>query len=119
MGMFDVTVKLANPGEPSRSSEVSLLVDTGATLSWVPRELLQRLGVRPTTRLEFQFADGRTTLRDVGAALFTLNGKTLTIPCAFAEPGGESVLGATALEALGFVVDPVEKKLIPRRLLAL
>jgi arsenite methyltransferase len=119
MGMFEVQVKLANPGEPSRSSDISLLVDTGATLSWVPRELLQRLGVRPTTRLEFQLADGRTTLRDVGAALFTLDGKTLTIPCAFAEPGEESVLGATALEALGFVVDPVEKKLIPRRLMAL
>src|SRR5260370_9182814 len=119
MGMFEVQVKLANPGEPSRSSEVSLLVDTGATLSWVPRELLQRLGVRTTTSLEFQFADGRITLRDVGAALFTLDGKTLAIPCAFAEPGEESVLGATALEALGFVVDPVEKKLIPRRLLAL
>src|SRR5260370_41591980 len=107
MGMFEVQVKLANPGEPSRSSEVSLLVDTGATLSWVPRELLQRLGVRPTTRLEFQFADGRTTLRDEGAALFTLDGNTLAITCACAEPGGESGLGATALGALGFLLDLV------------
>src|SRR6266849_2175881 len=82
MEMFEVQVKLANPGEPSCSSDVSLLVDTGATLSWVPRELLQKLGVRPTTRLEFQFTDGRTTLRDVGAALFTLDGKTVAIPCA-------------------------------------
>ncbi len=29
------------------------------------------------------------------------------------------ILGATALEVLGFVVDPVAKKLIPRNLLAL
>lgn len=77
MGMFDVTVKLANPGDSSRSSDVSLLVETDATLSWIPRELLPRLSVRPTTRLEFQFADGRTTLREVGAALFTVDGKTL------------------------------------------
>ncbi len=29
------------------------------------------------------------------------------------------ILGAPALEVLGFVVDPVAKKLIPRNLLAL
>jgi len=122
VGMFDVTVKLANPGDSSRSSDVSLLVETDATLSWIPRELLPRLSVRPTTRLAFQFADERTTLREVGAALFTVDGKTLTISCAFGEPGEESVLGATALEALGLAVDavePVEKELIPRRRLAL
>jgi len=43
----------------------------------------------------------------------------LPTPVAFAEPGEESVLGATALEALGFTVDPVEKRLVPRDLLAL
>jgi len=55
----------------------------------------------------------------VGGALFTIDGRTLPIPVAFAEPGEESVLGATALEALGFAVDPVAKKLVPRDLLAL
>jgi len=112
-------VRLANPEAPERAGEVMLLVDTGATLSWIPRDLLQSLGIRPTSRLEFQLADGRVLQRDVGAALFTINGRTLPIPVAFAELGEEAVLGATTLEALGFAVDPVEKKLIPRRLLAL
>jgi hypothetical protein len=31
----------------------------------------------------------------------------------------EAVLGATALEGLGFMIDPVAKKLVPRDLLAL
>ncbi len=119
MGLFEVSVRLANPETPERVEDVTLLVDTGATLSWIPRDLLQSLGVRPTSRLEFQLADGRVLQREVGAALFTIDGRTLTIPVAFAERGEEAVLGATALEALGFAVDPVEKKLIPRRLLAL
>ncbi len=119
MGLFDVNVKVANPASPEHIRENALLVDTGATLSWIPRDLLQTLGVRPTSRLTFQLADGRRLERDVGGVLFTINDRTLPIPVAFAEPGEEAVLGATALEALGFGVDPVEKKLVPRDLLAL
>ncbi len=119
MGVFEVTVTVANPAAPQRSSEVSLLVDTGTTLSWLPRDLLESLGVAPTSRLTFVLADGRRLEREVGGALFTVNGRTLPIPVAFAEPGEEAFLGATALEALGFAVDPVEKKLVPRDLLAL
>lgn len=119
MGLFEVTVKLSNPAAPDKVREVPLLVDTGATLSWIPREILQSLNVRATSRLEFQLADGRVLERDVGAALFTIDGRMVVIPVAFAEPGEEPVLGATALEAMGFAVDPIEQKLIPRRLLAL
>jgi hypothetical protein len=41
------------------------------------------------------------------------------VPVAFGEPGEEAVLGATALEVLGLLVDPVAKKLLPRNLFAL
>jgi len=41
------------------------------------------------------------------------------VPVAVGEPGEEAVLGATALETLGLLVDPVAQKLIPRNLLAL
>jgi len=119
VGLFEVSVTLANPAAPQRSETLSLLVDTGATLSWIPRKVLENLGIRPTAKLEFQLADGRLLQRDAGAALFTIDGKALSIPVAFAEHGEEPVLGATALEALGFAVDPIEKKLLPRRLLAL
>ncbi len=93
MGMFEVKVTLANLAAPGRAEEVSLLVDTGATLSWIPRTILERLGV--------------------------IDGRKAPVPVAFGEPGEEAVLGATALEVLGFVVDPVAKKLIARNLLAL
>jgi clan AA aspartic protease len=117
--MFQVKVGLANPSAPERLREVELLVDTGATLSWVPAEILKGLGVAAVSRFEFQLADGRVLEREVGAALFRINGRKLVIPVAFGEPGEEAVLGATALEALGFAVDPIEMKLVPRKLLAL
>ncbi len=119
MGLFSVDVTLANPAAPDRMETVSLLVDTGATLSHIPRQVLEGMGVRPTSRLGFLVADGRRFERDVGGVLMSIDGRTLPIPVAFAEQGEQPVLGATALEALGFAVDAVDKKLVPRDLLAL
>jgi predicted aspartyl protease len=117
--MFDVRVKLASLAAPSRAAEVTLLVDTGATLSWIPRDVLERLGVTAFSRLPFALADGRRLERDITAVLLTIDGRKAPVPVAFGEPGEEAVLGATALEGLGFMVDPVAKKLVPRDLLAL
>lgn len=119
MGMFNVTVRLSSLTAPARSEEVSLIVDIGATLSWIPREILQKLGVPPFPRLPFSLAEGRRLERDVTAVLLTIDGRKAPVQVAFGEPGEESVLGATALEGLGFMVDPVGKKLVPRDLLAL
>jgi clan AA aspartic protease len=119
MGMFDVKVKLASLAAPSKIEEVSLLLDMGATLSWIPREILERLGVAAYSRLPFTLADGHRLERDVTAVLIIIDGREAPVQVAFGDPGEESVLGASALEGLGFMVDPVAKKLVPRDLLAL
>ena len=119
MGMFEVKVKLANLAAPGRAEEVSLLVDTGATLSWIPRATLERLGVQAFSRLPFTLADGRRLERDTTAVLMAIDGRKGAVQVAFGEPGEEAVLGATSLEGLGFLVDPVGRKLVPRDLLAL
>jgi clan AA aspartic protease len=117
--MFNVTVRLSNLAALGRGEEVSLIVDTGATLSWIPREVLEKLGVSPFSRLPFSLADGRRLERDITAVLLTIDGRKAPVEVAYGEEGEEAVLGATALEGLGFMVDPVAKKLVPRDLLAL
>jgi predicted aspartyl protease len=119
MGLFNVTAKLANLSAPNRPEDVSLLVETGATLSWIPREVLQKLGVAAASRLPFTLADGRLLEREITAVLLTVDGRKAPVEVAFGEPGEEAVLGATALEGLGFMVDPVGQKLVPRNLYAL
>src|SRR5260370_3891791 len=116
MGMFEVKVTLANLAAPGRAEEVSLLVDTGATLSWIPRATLEKLGVRYLSRLPFIMADGRRVERDTSAVLLTIDGRKGAVQVAFAEPGEEAVLGATSLEGLGFMIDPVAQRLVPRDL---
>ena len=119
MGLFEVKVKLASLAAPLRTEELSLLVDTGATLSWIPRNVLENLGIASVSRLPFTLADGRGLERDVSSVLLTIDGRKAPVAVAFGEPGEEAVLGATALETLGLLVDPVAQKLIPRNLLAL
>ncbi len=119
MGMFEVTVKVANLTAPERSREIPLLVDTGATLSWIPRQVLEDLGVAPYSTLPFTPADGRRLEREVTVVLLSFDGRKAPVEVAFGEAGEESVLGATALEGLGFNVDLIAKKLVPRDLLAL
>ncbi len=116
MGRFEVKVKVSNLAVPDRSGELELLVDTGATLSWLPRGFLEGLGVRPIARSRFQLPDGRYVEREQGGVLLSVDGQTVAVTVAFAEPGEALVLGATSLEALGLAVDPVKQRLVPHDL---
>jgi len=119
VGLFEVDVAVANAAVPERAAMTRLLVDTGATLSWIARSLLESLGVRPVISRTFLLAGGRRVMRDTGVAVLSLDGVAIGATVVFAEPDDGNVLGATALEALGVTVDPVGKKLVPRDLLAL
>ena len=119
MGSFEAKVRIANLEKPQRSRELSLVVDTGATLTWISRNLLESLKIEPLSRLPFTLADGRVLERDIGGLLLSIDGRKGPVPVAFAESGEHSILGATALEGLGLLVDPVGEKLVQRNLLAL
>lgn len=118
MGLFEVKVTLANVASPECIAEASLLVNTGVTLSWIPRVLLEALECKPVSSLPFTLTDGRTLERETTAVLLTVEGRRAAIAVAFGEPSEEAVLGATALETLGLMVDPVARRLVPRSLFA-
>ena len=119
MGQFTVRATVANPGDPARQAEVEWLVDTSATLTWVAREILQKIGAPPLPRRSFLRADGRRVERHTAAGVLKLNGAEASVTLVAAEPGDAQPLGATALESLGFAVDPEGRRLLPRELLAM
>lgn len=119
MGQFSITLEIANTGDPSRRDETTLLVDTGATLSWVPAAAIAKIGARRLTRREFLLADGRSIERDTAGVMMRYNGVEAIVTVVVAEEGDAHLLGATALETLGFAVDPVNLRLIPQALLAM
>lgn len=119
MGQFSLRLTVAHPTDPGRTAEVDLLVDTGVTLSWVPGEVLERLGVPRFRRRPFLLADGRTIERETAGAVITIDGTKAIVTVVVAEPGDAHLLGATTLESLGFAVDPIHRRLVPQSLLAM
>ena len=110
MGFVHVNVGLSSPSELGHSEEVRVLVDTGATLSVFPHALLENLGIPRTGQRRLRGFGGVIT-RDTGAVNMTLNGEIAGVTTVFGEDGDPMVLGVTALQSLGFSVDPVKGEL--------
>ena len=113
MGTFRVDVEIENPARPGeRRTLRSVLVDTGAELSWIPAELLESLGIEPYTTWRFRQADGTILERRTGAAFIHVAGKRTSDDVVFGEPGDLVLLGSRTLEGLNFRIEPVTKRLV-------
>ena len=113
MGVFRESVHLAHPAKPRRPIILEALVDTGATYSWIPEEILKRLKIKPIESRPLKIADGNIIERKLGLALVTVRGKTMPTPVLFGDRGSEPLLGAVTLEELGLGVDPIHRTLVP------
>lgn len=92
---------------------IDALVDTGATFTLVPGELLRELGVRPQRRASLRLADGRTHEQEVGHMLVELDGLEGPTYVVFGTNGAPAAIGAVTLEGFLLGVDPVAQRLIP------
>lgn len=115
MGTFNADVTIS-PVDCSAGETVTALVDTGATCSMAPASLLRRLGLEPDQTTEFEIAGGEIVAYETGLAGFATEGRRGWGRVIFG-PEGEYILGATALEDLALMVDPVNYRLVPTRML--
>jgi predicted aspartyl protease len=113
VGTFRTDVQLENPLAPEERQLVrDALVDTGAALSWFPKDVLQTLNVRSIKQWRFRQADG-TILERWTAEVRLRVGATATIDeVVIGEPGDLVLLGARSLEGLNLRVDPVAMRLV-------
>jgi clan AA aspartic protease len=118
MGSFNVAFEIADESG-GQWTALEGLVDTGSTYTWVPRDTLETLGIRPRTTREFETADGRVIARDLALVQVRLDGEALPTLVVFADPGDSVLLGVVTLEEFGLGVDPVKRKLVPVRGLAM
>ena len=113
MGTFRVDVEIENPLQPGRRSMLrSVLVDTGAELSWIPSDVLDSLGIARRRRARFRQASGSIVERDIGLAFVYVAGTDASDDVVFGEPGDLTLLGARTLEGLNLRIDVVTKQLI-------
>src|SRR5438046_9085684 len=113
MGTFRVDIEIENPARPGeRRTLRSVLVDTGAELSWVPAEVLESLGIERFNTWRFRQADGTILERRTGAAFLHDAGKRTSEAVAFREPGGLRLLVSRRLSGGQLRTEPVHDQLV-------
>jgi clan AA aspartic protease len=117
MGAFSVSTGIAEANR-QRFESVDALVDTGSTYTWIPSDLLERLGVEPSQQRLFELADGTQINFGMAWMLMRLEGLEQPTLVTFGAPGTSPLLGVVTLEEFGLGVDPIDQRLIaiPARL---
>lgn len=111
MGLVHVTVKLRATTKSRKKYEAKFLCDTGATDSMAPASRLKAAGIRREGRMAYELADGSTVEYDFGLAAIEFMGALTDGRVIFGPEKCEPLLGVTALESAGFVVDPANRRL--------
>ncbi len=112
MAVTFLKVRVWNPARPRKQEEHRFLVDSGAVYSVMPGQVLKGLGLKPSSVREFMLANGESFTVPVGNAHFEYKGIVGAGPVVF---GAKDVflLGATTIEALGMILDPIRRELKP------
>lgn len=113
MGITNLDITISNPTESKKKAELSFLIDSGATYSVVSAPTLKKLGIKPDEEREFTLANGQKISRQLGGARFEYNRQKGHAPVIFGKKGDSTLIGATALEAMGFAINPLKRELIP------
>ena len=117
MGRIHVTVALKNLSPPTGTYEADFLVDTGATDSLAPAAELKRIGVQPAETMTYELADGTIQEYPFGLVQIEFMGEITAGRVIFGPDGAEPLLGVSALESVGIMVDPTNHT--PKRLPAI
>ncbi len=111
--MFKVSVIARNIKDESLvSPPVEVLVDTGSELTWLPKDLLTSIGVKPLRKRNFTTARKRMVSRETGYAIVSAEGFETIDEVVFAEPGDMSLLGVRTLEGFGVMVDNIAHRFV-------
>jgi clan AA aspartic protease len=106
MGLVHVTVSLRSMAPTGTAYEADFLVDTGATDCLAPRTELTRIGIAPVGKTVYELADGKPQEFEFGLAIIEFMGDVTAGRVIFGPEGVEPLLGVTALESTGILVDP-------------
>ena len=117
MGMIKVVLKIKNPKDERRFIEEEFLVDSGASFTVVPGDLVKKIGIKSYREQKFTLADGTVIKRKIGEAIFEMNGHRAPGPIVIGNKNDSLLLGAFTLEAMGLVLNPFERKIYKAKLM--
>ena len=113
MSMFKVSAVARNTKDESKvSPPVEVLVDTGSELTWLPRDVLTGIEVKPLRKRDFTTATKQLVTRETGYAIVSAEGFETVDEVVFAEPGDMALLGVRTLEGFGVMVDNIAHRFV-------
>ena len=105
MGLTRISVKLTSLNS-SGIFQSQFLVDTGAIDSMAPASELRKIGINPIGKKAYELASGSIVEYEFGLAQIEFMNETTAGRVIFGPDSVEPILGVTALESVGMVVDP-------------
>ena len=111
MGLTHVAVTISNPGDRERRWQGLFFVDTGAIDSMAPAKVLRELGIQSEGTRSYELAGGTGIHFEYGIARIEFMGDVTSGDVIFGPDDCEPILGVTALEHTGIIVDPKTKQL--------
>jgi predicted aspartyl protease len=113
VGILRTTIGIEHLSQPGQIHEIAEAgVDTGSQFTWIPRSLLESLGIRAERRQAFVVPDGRRVERDVGYAIVHAGGIATADDVVFGDHHDPVLLGARSLDGLNLRVDVVRHQLV-------
>ena len=109
MGLVYAVAEVGNIMGGEEKYTMPFLIYTGVTDTIIPANELERLGIKREGKRNYELADGTLVSYDVGYAFLSVNGEKVAVNVVFGEENSEPLLGVTALESAGFIVDPVKQ----------
>jgi predicted aspartyl protease len=111
MSTFTIRPTLIHPEHRERSEDIDLLVDTGATYTLLPPDVVARLGLETQIERRVMLASGERVVYRLVRIRLGEEEHTTTF---LAGPAGcRALFGAFGLELFGLAADPVHRRLFP------
>jgi clan AA aspartic protease len=110
--LYKVKLGLIAPDQVRKIEVSNALVDTGASGLSMPKRMIEQLGLEPFRIRRARTSAGTVDVQMYGNVRLTIQGREC--PCDVSELPDDCpvLIGLIPLEALDFVVDPVNQKLI-------
>jgi len=111
MGIVHIKAVIKQNKVAKKKAEERFLVDTGAQYTLIPKEIVDKLALKPMREQEFILADGNSVIRKIGEAYIEMDKHQGTTTVILGEKGDSALLGTVTLDQMGLIVDPFKREL--------
>lgn len=115
VGTFSVDFVIRNRAT-AQARTLNGVVDTGASYTVIPAQILDELGIEREETKVFSFADGSRRELAIAWAEMELQGQRGNVYVMFGPDSRKTLIGALALETFALAADAKYRRLIPAEL---